>query len=288
MKIGLRIPGTAREQPFPEFCSWCRGAGFDAVDLGSADAEQIRAARSAGLEIGTIDLPGTRDLCSADPEKQRTGQQAAKNAIHAAAENGVDRMFCVFVPEDASRGRKANFENWQTAFPPVAEFAESKGVRLAMEGWPGPGPSYPALGCTPEMWRRMFAAVPSSAFGLNYDPSHLVRIGVDWLRALEEFSERIIHVHGKDTELDSERLYEHGNLGPAFRPAKAFGESWWRYTIPGDGEVDWGKLVAHLEGAGFEGIISVELEDYRYHRTWEKESEGLQRSQRHLAGILHP
>ena len=29
-------------------------------------------------------------------------------------------------------------------------------VRLAMEGWPGGPPHYPALGCTPEMWRAMF------------------------------------------------------------------------------------------------------------------------------------
>jgi sugar phosphate isomerase/epimerase len=288
MKIGLRIPGEARKLSFDEFCNWCRKVGFEAVDLGSPNPEQIRTARDAGLEIGTVDLPGTRELCSADPEKQRAGQESAKTAIQAASENGVDRMFCVFVPEDANAGRKANFENWARAFPPVAEFAGAKGVRIAMEGWPGPGPSYPALGCAPEMWRRMFAAVPSPAFGLNYDPSHLVRIGVDWLRALDEFSDKIIHVHGKDTEVDTERLYEHGNLGPTFRRAKAFGESWWRYTIPGDGEVNWGRLVARLEDAGFNGIVSVELEDHRYHGTWEKQAEGLERSQRHLAKFVRP
>src|SRR5439155_11627288 len=124
------------------------------------------------------------DLCSADPGKQAAGAGAAKAAIRAAGENGVDKMFCVFVPEDAAAGRRANFENWAKSFPAVVEFAESQGVRLAMEGWPGPGPSYPALGCTPEMWLAMFAHCPSSFFGLNYDPSHLVRIGVDWLRAL--------------------------------------------------------------------------------------------------------
>jgi sugar phosphate isomerase/epimerase len=283
MKIGLRIPGEARNLPFAEFCAWCREAGFGAVDLGAVTAEAVATARQAGLEIGTADLPGTRELCSDDPAQRAAGAETAKAAIRAARENGIERMFCVFVPADAARGRKANFENWTKAFPAVAEYAAAQGVRIAMEGWPGPGPYYPALGCTPEMWRAMFAAVPSPAFGLNFDPSHLVRIGVDWLRALDEFSSRVIHVHGKDTEIDHERLYEHGNLGPTFRAARPFGEGWWRYTIPGDGEVNWQVLVARLEDAGFDGIISVELEDHRYHGSWENQAEGLRRSQQHLA-----
>jgi sugar phosphate isomerase/epimerase len=286
MKIGLRIPGEGRKRPFGEFCGWCRQAGFEGIDLGAVTAEAVRTAEDAGLEIGTADLPGTRDLCSADPAKQAAGAEAAKAAIRTAAENGVHRMFCVFVPEDVAAGRRANFENWAKSFPPVVEFAESQGVRLAMEGWPGPAPSYPALGCTPEMWRAMFAHCPSSFFGLNYDPSHLVRIGVDLLRALDEFAGKVIHVHGKDTEIDPERLYEHGNLGPTFTRPRPFGESWWRYTIPGDGVVHWGRLVARLEDAGFNGMISVELEDHRFHGSWEREAEGLQRSQRHLAHFV--
>ena len=80
----------------------------------------------------------------------------------------------------------------------------------------------------------MSTAVPSAAFGLNYDASHLVRIGVDYLRALDEFGDRIVHVHGKDTDFDAERTYEHGTLGPTFRKPVGFSEGWWRYTIPGE------------------------------------------------------
>ena len=38
-----------------------------------------------------------------------------------------------------------------------------------------------------------------------------------------------------------------------------------------------------LEDVGFDGIVSVELEDYRYWRTWEAESEGLIRSHEFLS-----
>lgn len=283
MKIGFRIPGKAREMPFEELCRWAAETGFGAIDLGSPDPDRIQAIRNAGLEVGTIDLAGTRDLVSADPEKQKAGAEAAKAAIAATAEHGCDKMFCVFVPEDQTRKRAQTFEVWKETFPAVAEFAEEKGVRIAMEGWPGPGPAYPALGCTPEMWRAMFEAVPSPAFGLNFDPSHPVRIGIDWARALDEFGDRVIHVHGKDTDFDAERMYEHGNLGPTFRKPVGFSESWWRYTIPGEGTVDWCRLIGRLEDFGFNGVVSVELEDYRYNDTWELQRDGLRRSYEHLA-----
>jgi len=283
VKIGFRIPGKAKEVSFEELCRWAVSAGFGAIDLASADAGQVQAARAAGLEIGTVDLAGTRDLISADPAKQAAGAEAARASIAATAEAGCDKMFCVFVPEDHSRKRCESFEVWKETFPAVAAFAEEKGVRIAMEGWPGPGPAYPALGVTPEMWRAMFEAVPSPAFGLNFDPSHLVRIGVDWRRALDEFGGKVIHVHGKDTDMDAERLYEHGNLGPTFRKSVAFGEGWWRYTIPGEGVVDWDRLIGRLEDFGYNGVISVELEDYRYHETWELQADGLKRSRDHLA-----
>jgi sugar phosphate isomerase/epimerase len=282
MKIGFRIPGRARETSFEELCRWAVEHAFGSIDLSSADAERISTARSAGLEIGTVDLPGTGDLLSTDEAKQQAGVETCKKAIAVAAEQGCNRMFCVFVG-DQSRKRADHFSVWKETFPAVAAFAEERGVRIAMEGWPGPGPSYPALGCTPEMWRAMFAAVPSQAFGLNYDPSHLVRIGVDYRRALDEFGDRVIHVHGKDTDFDQERLYEHGNLGPTFRKPVGFSESWWRYTIPGEGLVDWCRVIGRLEDFGFNGVVSVELEDYRYNDTWELQADGLARSQKHLA-----
>ena len=284
MKIGFRIPGKAQKKTKEELCAWAVKSGFESIDLGGNPApEQISTARKAGLEIGTIDLPGTSGLISADAEKQAAAVETAKQAIAAAAEHDCHRMFCVFFPEDRSQKRADSFAIWKETFPGVAAFAEEKGVRIAMEGWPGPAPTYPALGCTPEMWRAMFAAVPSQSFGLNYDPSHLVRIGVDYRRALDEFGDRVIHVHGKDTDFDQERMYEHGNLGPTFRKAVGFSESWWRYTIPGEGLVDWCRLIGRLEDFGFNGVVSVELEDYRYNDTWELQADGLARSQKHLA-----
>jgi len=283
VKNGLRIPGAARQMPFEKFCRWCKDNGFEAIDVGEITPAIVKAVRDAGLVIGSVDIPGIRDMLSVDKSKQKAGTEGAKAAIQAAADNGVSIMFCVLVPEDASLGRQKNFDLWKETFPPIAEFAESKGVFIAVEGWPGPAPYYPSLGCTPEMWRAMFAACPSKGLGLNYDPSHLVRIGIDYMRALNEFAPYIRHAHGKDTVFDGEALYLHGNLGPSFRRPRGFGEDWWRYSIPGDGVVDWCKVVGRLEDEGFNGIISVELEDYRYWKDWDAQADGLRRSREHLA-----
>ena len=81
MKVGLRIPGTARELPFDEFCRWCADNGFDAVDVSSVTPEIVETARDAGLAIGTADMPGTGDLLSVDKSQQAAGAEAAKAAI---------------------------------------------------------------------------------------------------------------------------------------------------------------------------------------------------------------
>ena len=282
MKIGLRMPGTAQKLPFAEFCGWCKANGFDGVDVGVMTAEIRREVDSAGLEVGTSDLMTLNGLCGSDSEVEQAVSDS-RVVIDAAAEFGAEKLFTVIIPQEPAKGRSANFDRFKETFGAVAEYAERKGIRIAIEGWPGPAPHYGALGVTPETVRAILDAFPTPAVGLNYDPSHLIRIGVDYFRFLREFGERVIHCHGKDAAFDSEALYLHGNLGPTFAQAKPFGEDWWRYTIPGEGLADWSRICAELEAIGYDGFISVELEDFRYHRAWEAESEGLLRARAHLA-----
>ncbi len=284
MKIGLRIPGACGKLPIAEFAAWCKADGFDAIDLGRADAERVATVRGAGLEVGTFDLPGTGKLLSPDEATRQAGIEEASKAVHAIADAGGNKAFCVFFPADSSQSRRDSFGYWKEAFPTVAKEAEARGVKIAVEGWPGPNNS--ALAVTPEHLRAMFAAVPSDHFGINYDPSHLVRIGVDYKRTLAEFASRVIHVHGKDTVLDDEGAYLYGNLDPTFDRAPGFGGGNWRYCIPGEGFVDWGWVGGRLERAGFDGIVSLELEDFRYNGTEAGEKRGLSRAREHLSRVL--
>jgi len=141
-----------------------------------------------------------------------------------------------------------------------------------VEGWPGPG----ALCCTPEGFREFFKACPSKALGVNYDPSHLIRMGIDPLRFLREFASRVFHVHGKDTELLPEGLYEFGNTQPpTFAKEIAFGSRHWRYTIPGHGIMSWTEALGILKESGYAGCVSIELEDANFNGSEQSEKLGL-------------
>lgn len=285
MKIGLRIPGAASALPFPVFCKWCAESGFQAVDIGKVTPDTLATLKAAGLQAYSVDLPFLGGLFGDDNEAAATITEA-NAAIEAAGAAGIRCMFTLLLPTDGARGRAAHFSRLTETFGPIVECAERNNVRLAVEGWPGPGPYYPTLACTPETVRALLKAFPSQAVGINYDPSHLIRIGVDHIRFLREFGDRVVHCHGKDAVFDSEALYLHGNLGRTFGSPKAFGEDWWRYCIPGEGEARWPVICATLDSLGFDGCISVELEDFRYTGTWEVESEGLLRARNYLAGLV--
>ena len=294
MAIAFRIPG-ALKMPLPDLAHWAADNGFGALDIGSPDPEAVKAVQGAGLEVGTFDLWGTGALLSPDGGARREAVGKIADIAKRAQDLGLTRAFGVFLPPDGSQGRGKSFQNWADGWPAVSEVLAKAGIAYCMEGYPGGGPHYPALGVTPETVRAMLAVDAEKGAGalkLNYDPSHLVRVGVDPLRFLSEFGAHVRHAHGKDTALDANRLYETGNLGaslPADYPGSAakgqpgFGEGWWRYCIPGDGVVSWKEVSALLSQNGYGGHVSVELEDFRYNGTREGEIKGLIRSQQYLA-----
>lgn len=283
MKVGIRMTGRLNGMPFGEVCSWMAANGFDTVDVPDINAEMVKTAESHGVAVGQVDMVSGADLLSDDESKRKAAVQASIDSIQNALDHGVSNMFYVAPgPADPSQGRAATFEQWKRTMPAIVDFAESKGATLALEGWPGGAPHLDRIGATPELLRAMFEVCPSPAFGINYDPSHLIRLGVDYLRMLNEFGHRVHHVHAKDTKFDEEALYIYGRMTPTLSKPKAFGEDWWRYCIPGEGEADWAQIMKNLEDFGYDGILSIEHEDVRYWGDWEVEAEGFIRARAHL------
>lgn len=144
-----------------------------------------------------------------------------------------------------------NIERFATVYGPLADRAEAQGVRIAFET-AGRGGGEGNIAHSPELWDQLFAAVPSPAIGLSFDPSHLLWLGIDDIPGLiREFGSRISHVDGKDAEIVRERLRRQGILG----------SSWWRYRLPGNGELDWSEIVRALREIGYDGTITIEQED---------------------------
>ncbi|GHO89880.1 sugar phosphate isomerase/epimerase family protein [Dictyobacter formicarum] len=180
---------------------------------------------------------------------------------------------------DASKDWDGNIQLFADRFGPVAEIAEKRGVKIAFENWMsvhGRLPFRPVnIGGSPDTWDAMFKAVPSRALGLEFDPSHLYWQGIDHIRALREFKDRIYHVHAKDTEMLPERRYRGGVNGDYFR-----------FRIPGYGEINWPQFISTLDEIGYTGDIAIEHEDPVY---WnDKFDEGLDRGWQVLHPLIHP
>jgi len=178
----------------------------------------------------------------------------------------------VMLPEDPNKSRSENFGLLLEGLWLLTPHLEKHGARLVIEGWPGPG----ALCCTPEGYRAVIKEVPSTSVGINYDPSHLIRMGIDHLRFLDEFADRVYHVHGKDTERFPENEYEYGIEQPGtFAKGHGFGSLAWRYTIPGHGEVRWVRVFEMLKARGYKGAVSIELEDENFNTGEAGEKQGI-------------
>jgi len=284
MKIGTRMPSFAREMGFDGYAEWLAENGFGAVDTPSMTREIARTCERLGLAIGSTDGGGS--VLSRDAATRRKGLSEYKKCLSAIARYGGRTLFVVLGPDDPSIPRAETFEIFKKVYPKVVAHAEKVGVNIAIEPYPGGRPYYPSLGCSPESLRLIFEACPSPNLGICYDPSHFVRQQIDYQRVLHEFGDRVHHVHLKDTEIMPEKLYESGNLGEAYTKSYAHSEGWWRYTIPGEGEVDWTFVVRRLEDFGYDGVLSVELEDHYFQNTPELQQEGLLRSKDHIESIL--
>ena len=133
-------------------------------------------------------------------------------------------------------------------YRPILDYAGEKGIRIALENWWGTNITH--LG----HWDLIFDVLPDEHFGLNFDPSHLILQGIDYLEAVDTYKDRIFHTHAKDTEIKQHIVRKLGNLF-------SFDEGWWRYVIPGFGDIDWGVYIERLYSIGYNGVLSIEHED---------------------------
>jgi len=113
--------------------------------------------------------------------------------------------------------------------------------------------------------RRALDAVDNHpCFGFNLDPSHLVHQFINPVFFVEEFPDRIFHVHVKDARVQlngrNSILSSHLDFGDPRRG--------WDFVSPGRGDVKWDPLIRALNRIGYRGPLSIEWEDSGMDREW--------------------
>jgi len=258
LKLGFVGAWLLRNVGLEELVRWASEQGFKAIELPSLRPETHRVCAEYGVEVCAVG--GGANVLVPDQARREEAVSTVKRTIEAAAGEGIGRVMMTHRRAEGL-SLEENLKLFQEAFTPLAEHGEEHGVKVLMENWPADGMN---LAFTPELWRRLFELVPSGSLGLCMDPSHLVWLGIDYLWATREFSDRIFYAHAKDTEILEDGLNEYGIYGRAIGGGRGPGAGWWRYRLPGYGEVDWAAFLDALYELGYDYVISIEHED----RVW--------------------
>lgn len=227
-----------------------------------------------GLDLSAV--AWYANILDPNPELRTQNGEYLRKLIDAAGALGV-KTVCTFAGRIPEKSIPDNIPVFKEVWQPLAHYAEDRGVRIGFENCPMTS-GFPFHGINiaykPEAWELMFDAVPSPALGLELDPSHLYWLHIDYITATYRYGARIFHVHAKDTEINYGKLADEG----------IYGSGWWRYRIPGWGEVKWQKFIAALWDVGYRGNLDIEHEDPVFHGDHHRE--GLVLGLKHLSQFI--
>lgn len=292
MKIGFltnalveqaKRSGRDSFQTLDQVAGWAADHGFTDLECGPMlplDRAAYERVLSEG-RIGITALIYCRNYLSTDAEEAANHLAELKKRIEFAGTLGIDKVVTSTGidktieegiydrdPNVKDRGNMIrripvrSLDRVVDLFGPLVELAEKNNVRLCFENCPLMG----NIAISPVMWRRLFERLDSDRLGIAYDPSHLVWEMIDPYAPINEFKDRIFHVHAKDAAIDRRQLAQTGILTDF---------SWWSYRIPGRGELDWNKLLGMLRQNGYDGTVSLEHEDAAYEGSLEAVEQGL-------------
>jgi len=150
------------------------------------------------------------------------------------------------------------FADFASRWRPILDEFDAQGVNFALEVHPT------EIAFDIASAQRALAALQGHPrFGFNFDPSHLAYQGVDYIRFIRTFGERIFNAHMKDVWWNK----GDGTVG-VFGGHTAFGDVRrnWDFRSVGRGMIDFESLIVALNDVGYAGPLSVEWEDSRMDR----------------------
>jgi sugar phosphate isomerase/epimerase len=305
MKLGL-LTACMPERSLEDIAAWAAANGFEALELAAwpgegdrpfvarhlaaeafdaAEADRVRRALGDhGLALSALAYYDNN--LHPDPAVRGAIHDHLRACIDAAAQLGCPPVG-TFIGRDPGRSVAENLREAELVFPALVDYAGERGVKLmvencVMEGWHPDG--YPGnLAYSPELWEWMFEL----GLYLNFDPSHLLWLGIDPVEALRPYVDRVAHAHAKDAEVFEAQRNRFGFFGrTSTRERDPWDMGWWRYRIPGLGDVDFRRYVDALYEGGFDGVLSVEHEDPVWGGSPERVDQGLRIAHAHLRPMV--
>jgi sugar phosphate isomerase/epimerase len=236
-----------------------RYAGVTHIDVAALNDNEVTGIRKK-LKEKNVTISGLGYYPNAlhpDKEKSDFYIDHIKKVIDASARLDIGIMN-TFIGADPAKHDDDNFERFKEVWPPIIRYAEERNVKIGIENCPmyftkDEWPSGNNLAHSPALWRKIFEAIPSKSFGLNYDPSHLIWQMMDYVKPIYEFRDRIFHVHIKDARILWDKINDTGILTTPLHLHTP--------KLPGLGDIEWGKFFSALYEIGYNGAACIEVED---------------------------
>lgn len=200
--------------------------------------------------------------------RQRAAEEL-KNTARAAKKFGVGVVNgftgssvwakLYFFPPTSQADIEVGYKDFADRWLPILEVFKQEGVKYALEVHPTEI-AYDII--TSERALKAIDYHPN--FGFNFDPSHFIHQLFDPVEFINEFPERVFHVHVKDARVQltgrNSILSSHLDFGDHRRG--------WDFVSPGRGDVKWDRIIRALNRIGYQGPLSIEWEDSGMDREW--------------------
>jgi len=254
--------------PYVEICCWPVGgsdrryAGVTHIDIDRLNEDSIEDIKKY-LQIKDVSISALAyypNLLDSDRDKAKAAAEHLKNLIRCAPLLNVHHVN-TFIGRDKNKTVRENLDMVKSIWPEILEAAETYQVDIGIENcpmyftedeWPG--------GCnlasSPWLWDEIFSILPSPRLGLNYDPSHLLLQGMDYIQPIYDYQDRIFHAHIKDLHIHKDRIDRYGRF--------AYPSQYSSPKLPGLGDIDWGAYMSALYDIQFDGAVCIELEDKNF------------------------
>ena len=265
MRIGINpltwtnddMPELGGETPLETCLAEAKQAGYAGVELGNKFPRRAEALRPILARHG-LDL--VSGWYSSRLLERSVADEIAAAADHAAllAAMGCDVMVYAEVSGCVHGERKTpvslrpvlpegRWREFGARLTAMAQHLKSRGLALAYHHHMGT-----VVETEAEIDRLM--AVTGPEVGLLLDTGHLTYAGGDPAALARRHAARIVHVHCKDVR--AKVLATAKARGLSFLDAVLEGV----FTVPGDGVVDYAKVLPPLKSAGYRGWLVVEAE----------------------------
>ena len=251
------MPALGAEIPLETCLREARAAGYEGVELGHKfprDAATLRPIlESHGLALASgwysarlLERDVESEFAAMQPHLELLLALGCEVMVVAEVSNHIhgDRAARLSQRPHMPRGRWDEFGARLTG---LAERMRRCGMRMAF---------HHHMGTVVQSAEDVDALMRSSgpAVELLLDTGHLGFAGADPVDIARRYAARIAHVHCKDLRgdvLDAAR-----NRDSSFLDAVLAGV----FTVPGDGIIDYGAVLAPLAAAGYRGWLVVEAE----------------------------